>query len=99
MRDQSPADADAAATQATSALAGEHHGQASQASQASQAGLAGQADQPRRRRHLAFPSARSWLAALGWAIGAAVIFALFFRITVSKWVDSDGANNALQAFD
>jgi hypothetical protein len=93
MRDQSPADADAAATQATSALAGEPHGQASQAD------LAGQADQPRRRRHLAFPSARSWLAALGWAIGAAVIFALFFRITVTKWVDSDGANNALQAFD
>jgi hypothetical protein len=87
MRDQSPADADAAAAQSTSALA------------QTRAEHAIPADLPRRRSHLAFPSARSWWAALGWTAGAIVVFSLFLRITFTKWVDSDGANNALQAFD
>jgi hypothetical protein len=46
---------------------------------------------------------RSWplrsLAGLGWTAGAALVFALFLRISLEKLMDSDGANNALQAWD
>ena len=41
---------------------------------------------------------RLWIAA-AWAGGAAVLFALFLRISLSSPMDSDGANNALQAWD
>ena len=47
--------------------------------------------------------ARPWLlrslAGLGWAAGAALVFALFLRISLEKLMTSDGANNALQAWD
>jgi hypothetical protein len=46
---------------------------------------------------------RPWLlrslAGLGWTAGAALVFALFLRISLEKLMDSDGANNALQAWD
>jgi hypothetical protein len=40
-----------------------------------------------------------WLPAAAWAAGIVVIFAFFVRIALSLQVDSDGANNALQAWD
>jgi hypothetical protein len=47
--------------------------------------------------------ARPWLlrslAGLGWTAGAALVFALFLRISLEKLMTSDGANNALQAWD
>ena len=46
---------------------------------------------------------RPWLlrslAGLGWTAGAALIFALFLRISLEKLMESDGANSALQAWD
>ncbi len=47
------------------------------------------------------PWLRRGLAALGWTIGAAALFFLFLQISRSnvKGVNSDAANNALQAFD
>jgi hypothetical protein len=39
------------------------------------------------------------LAGLGWTAGAALVFALFLRISLEKLMESDGANNALQAWD
>ena len=41
---------------------------------------------------------RRW-AVLAWTAGAIAIFALFLKISFTKGVDSDGANNALQAWD
>lgn len=38
-------------------------------------------------------------AALAWLAGAAALFTLFLRITRTRGVNSDGANNALQAWD
>ena len=45
------------------------------------------------------PWLRRGLAALGWTAGAAAVFALFLRISLEKLMTSDGANNALQAWD
>jgi len=45
------------------------------------------------------PAARRWWAAAAWAGGALVLFAFFLRISLSGRVNSDGANNALQAWD
>jgi len=46
---------------------------------------------------------RPWLvrslAGLGWTAAAALVFALFLRISLEKLMTSDGANNALQAWD
>jgi hypothetical protein len=42
---------------------------------------------------------RRGLAALGWTAGTAVAFTLFLRISLEKLMTSDGANNALQAWD
>ncbi len=54
-----------------------------------------------RHREQSWP--RRWLrrglAALGWTAGAAVVFTLFLRISLEKLMTSDGANNALQAWD
>jgi hypothetical protein len=111
MRDQSSVDADAAAKQATaqpstaeqstaeqsaSALAGELQTQA-----AEPPGPTGPAGTLRDPGSQASPAARGRraAAAAAWAVGAAIIFFLFLRISVTKWVDSDGANNALQAYD
>jgi hypothetical protein len=43
-------------------------------------------------------SHRLW-AALGWVVGCITLFAFFLRISLSSAVNSDGANNALQAWD
>jgi hypothetical protein len=46
---------------------------------------------------------RPWLlrslTGLGWTAGAALVFALFLRISLEKLMESDGANSALQAWD
>ena len=47
----------------------------------------------------AHPAARRpWIAA-AWIGGGSALFALFLRISLSSPVNSDGANNALQAWD
>jgi hypothetical protein len=45
------------------------------------------------------PAARRWRAAAAWAGGGLALFALFLRISLGSRVNSDGANNALQAQD
>jgi hypothetical protein len=45
------------------------------------------------------PAARRWRAAAAWAGGGLALFAFFLRISLGSRVDSDGANNALQAWD
>jgi hypothetical protein len=55
--------------------------------------------QPREQNRWPRPWLRRTLAALGWTAGAAVVFALFLRISLEKLMTSDGANNALQAWD
>jgi hypothetical protein len=52
------------------------------------------ADQPHSR-----PAVRRLWTASAWAGGALVLFVLFLRISLSTPMDSDGANNALQAWD
>jgi hypothetical protein len=53
----------------------------------------GRSDGPR-----AAPPRRLW-AALAWIAGCIALFAFFLRISLSGAVNSDGANNALQAWD
>ena len=45
------------------------------------------------------PAARRWWAAAAWAGGSLALFAYFLRISLGSRVNSDGANNALQAWD
>ena len=45
------------------------------------------------------PAARRWRAAAAWAGGGLALFAVFLRISLGSRADSDGANNALQAWD
>ena len=45
------------------------------------------------------PAARRWWAAAAWAGGGVTLFAFALRISLSSRVNSDGANNALQAWD
>jgi hypothetical protein len=45
------------------------------------------------------PLGRRVGAALAWTAGAMMLFVLFLRIARTKGVNSDAANNALQAFD
>jgi hypothetical protein len=45
------------------------------------------------------PAARRWWAAAAWAGGGLALFAFFLRISLGRRADSDGANNALQAWD
>jgi hypothetical protein len=45
------------------------------------------------------PAARRWWAAAAWAGGGVALFAVALRISLSSRVNSDGANNALQAWD
>jgi hypothetical protein len=54
---------------------------------------AGQEDRGMRQ------AARRWWAAAVWAGGGVALFAFFLRISLGSLVDSDGANNALQAWD
>jgi hypothetical protein len=44
-------------------------------------------------------AARRWRAAAAWTGGGLALFALLLRISLGARVDSDGANNALQAWD
>jgi hypothetical protein len=45
------------------------------------------------------PAARRWWAAVAWVGGGLALFAFLLRISLGWVVDSDGANNALQAWD
>ncbi len=45
------------------------------------------------------PTAQRWLAAAAWVGGIVALGALYLRISRSSFVDSDGANNSLQAWD
>ena len=49
--------------------------------------------------HGMHPPPRRWWAAAAWAGGGLALFAFFLRISLGSRVDSDGANNALQAWD
>jgi hypothetical protein len=44
------------------------------------------------------PTARRWLAAAAWVGTSVGLFAFFLRISRGSFVDSDGANSALQAW-
>ena len=43
--------------------------------------------------------ARRWLPAAAWVAGGLALFWLLLRISLSGRIDSDGANNTLQAWD
>jgi hypothetical protein len=45
------------------------------------------------------PAAQRWLAAAAWVGGSVALGALYLRISRSSFVDSDGANQSLQARD
>jgi len=45
------------------------------------------------------PAARRAWAATAWTAAAAALFVLFLRVSLTKTVSSDAANNALQAWD
>jgi hypothetical protein len=45
------------------------------------------------------PPPRRWWPGVAWAGGGLALFAFFLRISLGSVVDSDGANNALQARD
>ena len=47
----------------------------------------------------AHPAARRRWTAVAWIGGGLVLFAVFLRISLSSPINSDGANNALQAWD
>jgi hypothetical protein len=42
---------------------------------------------------------RRWLPAAAWVLGGLAVFGLLLRISLTGRIDSDGANNALQAWD
>jgi hypothetical protein len=67
--------------------------------QAAQAAQAAQTVQAGGDRRQGGPAARRALAALGWTAGAVALFVLFLRIAQTSAMNSDGANNALQAWD
>jgi hypothetical protein len=87
MRDQSPYGTDAAPEQLTEAQLDRPRPDADEIGS------------PERGNESALPAMRRVWAALAWTVGGAVLFALFLRITRSKGVNSDAANNALQAYD
>jgi hypothetical protein len=62
-------------------------------SQTADTGETARRDQPTR------PAASRLLMALVWALGAAGVFVLFLRVSLTSAVSSDAANNALQAWD
>lgn len=66
-------------------------------------GAAPPADQPGQRsggedRGIG-PAARRWTAAVAWAVSGLALFGFFLRISLGTLMVSDGANNALQAWD
>jgi hypothetical protein len=44
-------------------------------------------------------SRHRWLAAAGWVLGVVLAFAVYLRLARTRAVDSDGASQALQAWD
>lgn len=58
--------------------------------------LGGPVGQGERGMH---PPPRRWWPGVAWAGGGLALFAFFLRISLGSVVDSDGANNALQARD
>ena len=60
---------------------------------------AGGTDETARQDQPARSAASKLLMALVWALGAAGVFVLFLRISLTSGVSSDAANNALQAWD
>jgi hypothetical protein len=55
----------------------------------------GDAGQPRQARWAAIP----WAKALAWTLGAVALFGLYLQLAGTWATDSDGAGNALQAWD
>jgi hypothetical protein len=45
------------------------------------------------------PTALRWLAAAAWVVGSLALGALYLAVSRTSFVDSDGANNSLQAWD
>jgi hypothetical protein len=45
------------------------------------------------------PAVRRWLAAAAWVGSGLALFVFFLRISLGSLMNSDGANNALQAWD
>jgi hypothetical protein len=60
---------------------------------------ADQAEPVRRGSRRLRPGRRRGAAAVAWAAGAIVVFALFLKVSVNYSMIADGANNALQAWD
>jgi hypothetical protein len=58
-----------------------------------------QPSQPERRAARGYRWVRRLLAALAWIGGCVALFGFYLRISHSSYVTSDGANNALQAWD
>ena len=87
MRDRPPYDTDAAAERLTEAPPAQSE------PDADPIGPDRSGDRPAASR-----MRRAW-AALAWTVGGAGLFVLFLRIARSKGVNSDAANNALQAWD
>jgi len=58
-----------------------------------------QPDQPQRPAAREYRWVRRLLAALAWIGGCVALFIFYVRISYSGYVTSDGANNALQAWD
>jgi hypothetical protein len=54
---------------------------------------------PEREDAAARGAKRRWLPAAAWVAGALALFGLLLRISLTGRIDSDGANNALQAWD
>jgi hypothetical protein len=74
-------------------------GTAGRAAQAAQAVRAAKPVQAAGDGRQAGPAARRAWAALGWTAGGVALFVLFLRIAETVVMNSDGANNALQAWD
>ena len=54
---------------------------------------------PRNRASLPGRAGRGWLTAAGWVAGGLALLAFFVRISLNFPLNSDEANNALQAWD
>ncbi len=57
------------------------------------------APRPRHPARVSGDAGRHWLAAASWVVGSAVLLAFFVRISLNFRQNSDGSNNALQAWD
>jgi hypothetical protein len=66
---------------------------------ASPAHAAATAPRPQHPARLSGGAGRDWLAAASWVVGYTALLAFFVRISLNFTQNSDGANNALQAWD